>query len=133
MKNSNSTNFEDVIQVVVGASALSVPVAFSEEAWDLGRTLPGSNIIFLLAISLLFINLYSIHNIFQGSVRHRLFIYLSRTVIDYVITLFVVAVVLLALNHLPIVTEPMVALKRIIILSFPASMGAVVVDSFDKE
>lgn len=133
MKHLGSTNFEDVIQVIVGASALSVPVAFSEEAWDLGRSLPIANIFLLVALSLLFINLYSIHNIFQGNIRHRLLTYLSRTAIDYVITIFVVCVVLLALNHLPMLTEPMVALKRIVILAFPASMGAVVVDSFDKE
>lgn len=133
MKHLGSTNFEDVIQVIVGASALSVPVAFSEEAWDLGRSLPIANIFLLVALSLLFINLYSIHNIFQGNIRHRLLTYLSRTAIDYVITIFVVCVVLLALNHLPVLTEPVVALKRIVILAFPASMGAVVVDSFDKE
>lgn len=133
MKHLGSTNFEDVIQVIVGASALSVPVAFSEEAWDLGRSLPIANIFLLVALSLLFINLYSIHNIFQGNIRHRLLTYLSRTAIDYVITIFVVCVVLLALNHLPVLTEPVVGLKRIVILAFPASMGAVVVDSFDKE
>lgn len=38
MNKQGTTNFEDIIQVVVGASALSVPVAFSEEAWALGRT-----------------------------------------------------------------------------------------------
>ena len=133
MKSSHSTNFEDIIQVIVGASALSVPVAFSEEAWDLGRTLPISNILFLVVISLLFINLYSIHNIFQGEVRHRFIPYILRTGIDYTVTVFVVCVVLLALDHLPLLTEPLIAVKRIIILSFPASMGAVVVDSFDKE
>jgi hypothetical protein len=133
MKSSHSTNFEDIIQVIVGASALSVPVAFSEEAWDLGRTLPISNILFLVVISLLFINLYSIHNIFQGEVRHRVIPYILRTGIDYTVTVFVVCVVLLALDHLPLLTEPLIAVKRIIILSFPASMGAVVVDSFDKE
>jgi uncharacterized membrane protein len=133
MKSSHSTNFEDIIQVIVGASALSVPVAFSEEAWDLGRTLPISNILFLIVMSLLFINLYSIHNIFQGNVRHRFIPYILRTGIDYTITVFVVCVVLLALDHLPLLTEPVIAVKRIFILSFPASMGAVVVDSFDKE
>lgn len=133
MKHLGTTNFEDIIQVIVGASALSVPVAFSEEAWNLGRTLPTLNIFVLIALSLLFINLYSIHNIFQGNVRHRLSVYIARTAIDYLITVLVVCIVLLALDHLPVLTEPMVALKRIVILSFPASMGAVVVDSFDKE
>lgn len=38
-----------------------------------------------------------------------------------------------ALNHMPTLTEPWVGYKRMVILSFPASIRAVVVDSFDKE
>jgi len=34
---------------------------------------------------------------------------------------------------MPILTNPIVALKRVIILSFPASMVGVIVDGFDKE
>lgn len=133
MSDRNTTNFEDIMQVVVGASALSVPVAFSEEAWNLGRTLPLQNLIFLITLSLLFINLYSFHSIFQRDVRHRIGAFLTRTLLDYGITLLVVFVVLLALNRLPLFGEPQVAIKRVLILAFPASMGAVVVDSFDKE
>jgi uncharacterized membrane protein len=133
MSNYNSTNFEDIMQVVVGASALSVPVAFSEEAWNLGRTLPSQNLIFLVVISLLFINLYSFYGIFQRNIQYRKKVFLTRTLVDYGITLIVVLIVLLALNRLPLFAEPVVAIKRILILSFPASMGAVVVDSLDKE
>lgn len=133
MNNSNAINLEDIIQVVVGASALSVPVAFSEESWSLGRTLPLQNVVLLVGLSLLFINLYSFMSIFQGKVRHRLVTFLSRTMVDYGVTLVVVMIVLLALNHMPLISEPVVAIKRIFILAFPASMGAVVVDSFDKE
>jgi uncharacterized membrane protein len=133
MNNTGPTNFEDIIQVVVGASALSVPVAFSEEAWNLGRTLPPVNIVLLVLLSLLFINLYSLHNIFQGKITHRIFVFFLRTLIDYGITLMVVIVVLAVLDHLPLFSEPWIAVKRVIVLSFPASMGAVVVDSLDKE
>ncbi len=133
MSSNSTTNSEDIMQVVVGASALSVPVAFSEEAWSLSRTLPTQNLIFLVAMSLLFINLYSFSSIFQKNVRHRIPAFLTRTVVDYGVTLFVVMIVLFALNRLPLFAEPIVAIKRILILSFPASMGAVVVDSFDKE
>ena len=133
MNPPKTTNFEDIIQVIVGASALSVPVAFTEEAWDLGRTLPVANVILLAVLSMLFVNLYSVHNIFQGNVRHRILAFLFRTVFVYSITIVVVATVLFALNHLPLLEEPLVAVKRIVILAFPASMGAVVVDSFDKE
>lgn len=128
-----TTNFEDIIQVVVGASALCVPVAFSEEAWNLGRTLPVTNIILLIVLSLLFVNLYSLHNIFQGRITHRVLTFFSRTIIVYGITLLVVVVVLAVLDHLPIIGEPWIAVRRVVVLSFPASMGAVVVDSFDKE
>jgi uncharacterized membrane protein len=133
MSDSNTTNSEDIMQVIVGASALSVPVAFSEESWNLGRTLPLQNIMLLVALSLLFINLYSFHSIFQRNIRHRAGAFLSRTLLDYGVTLLVVFVVLLALNRMPLLTEPLVAVKRALVLSFPASMGAVVVDSFDKE
>jgi uncharacterized membrane protein len=133
MSSKSTTNLEDIIQVVVGASALSVPVAFSEESWNLGRTLPAYNIILLIVLSLLFVNLYSFQIIFQGNIRHRISTFISRTIIDYCITLIIVFIVLSALNRMPILSEPVVAIKRIFILSFPASMGAVVVDSFDKE
>ena len=49
------------------------------------------------------------------------------------LTSLVVAVVLLSLDKLPLVSEPIIALKRIILVAMPASMGAIVVDSFDKE
>jgi len=133
MTNDNTINLEDIMQVVVGASALSVPVAFSEESWNLSRTLPLPNVALLVVLSLLFVNLYSFQSIFQRNVRHRIAAFLSRTAVDYGVTLAVVLAVLLALNRLPLIAEPLVAIKRIIILSFPASMGAVVVDSFDKE
>lgn len=133
MSVNRTTNAEDIIQVIVGASACSVPVAFSEESWNLGRTLPVQNIILLIALSLLFTNLYSFYSIFQKNVRHRMGVFISRTLIDYAVTLLVVFVVLFALNRMPLMSEPIIALKRVLVLSFPASMGAVVVDSFDKE
>jgi len=59
--------------------------------------------------------------------------YLLRVFIDYAVTLCVVIIVLFALNKLPVFSDTYIAVKRVIIISFPASMGAIVVDSFDKE
>ena len=129
----NSANFEDIIQVVVGASALAVPIAFSEESWNLSNTLPMTNVIFLVVLSLVFINLFTFQSIYQGNIKFRLLVFLSRTILVYLITLFVVSIVLVAMDKLPLISEPIVALKRIIIISLPASMGGVVVDSLDKE
>ena len=133
MSIRKATNSEDIMQVIVGASALSVPVAFSEESWNLSRTLPLQNTVLLILLSLLFINLYSFYGIFQKNIRQRTSIFIYRTFIDYAVTVTVVFIILLALNRMPLLSEPLVAVKRVLILSFPASMGAVVVDSFDKE
>ncbi|WP_372751930.1 DUF2391 family protein [Labilibaculum sp.] len=129
----DTLNSEDVIQVLVGSSALTIPVAFSEESWRLSETLPPFNLLVIFLLSLFFINIYSFQGIFQGQVKHRLSHFLFRTLIDYGITLLVVFVVLFALNRMPLLEEPIIALKRIIILSFPASMGGVIVDGLDKE
>lgn len=129
----SSINSEDIIQVVIGASALTVPVAFSEESWELSETLPLINVILLLLLSLLFIGLYSIQGIFQGKVKHRYYHFVLRIIIDYGITLIAVFIILMALNRLPLFDEPLIAIKRIILLSFPASMGGVIVDGLDKE
>ena len=131
--NKSTINAEDIIQVIVGASVLTVPVAFSEESWRLSETLPLLNVIVLLFLSLLFIGLYSIQGIFQGEVRHRYYDFILRILVDYGVTLIVVFIILFALNRMPLFDEPIVAIKRIILLSFPASMGGVIVDGLDKE
>jgi uncharacterized membrane protein len=131
--NEKTINSEDIIQVIIGASALTVPVAFTEESWRLSETLPQINVIILFVISLSFIGLYAIQGIFQGNVKHRFSHFLLRILIVYGITLFVVFIILFAINRMPVIDEPVIALKRIILLSFPASMGGVIVDGFDKE
>ncbi len=128
-----SINTEDIVQVIVGSSALTVPVAFSEESWRLSETLPLLNVIVLIFLSLLFISLYSIQGIFQGEIKHRLSHFVLRIIIDYGVALIIVFIVLFALNRMPILDDPIIALKRIIILGFPASMGGVIVDGLDKE
>ena len=59
--------------------------------------------------------------------------FVFRIIIDYGVALAIVFIVLFALNRMPILDDPIIALKRIIILGFPASMGGVIVDGFDKE
>lgn len=55
----------DVMQVIVGASLLSIPVAFTEEAWVLGNELPMLNVVCLSALSLLFIGLFVFYNFYR--------------------------------------------------------------------
>ncbi|ATD00387.1 hypothetical protein PSPO_b0328 [Pseudoalteromonas spongiae UST010723-006] len=129
----SSFNFEDIIQICVGAFALAVPISFSEEAWQLAQILPFTNLLLLLSLSFLFLSLYTFESVFQRNIRTRRLLFVSRIIFAYVITFFIVALVLLSINKLPLLTEPLVALKRIVVISMPASMGAIIVDSFDKE
>ncbi|UAL45278.1 DUF2391 family protein [Shewanella inventionis] len=126
-------NAEDLGQIAVGAFALSVPIAFSEEAWRLSASLPTLNLVLVVVLSLAFITLFAYQSVFQANITKRRRAFLLRVVAAYLLTLLVVGIVLLALDKLPLITEPILALKRIILIAMPASMGAIIVDSFDKE
>lgn len=126
-------DLEDISQLIIGSSVLSVPIAFTEEAWNLSRTLPNLNLFMVLTLSLVFIAIYAFRGIYDGKVKNRVSTYILRVLFDYCVTLCVVIIVLMALNKFPLFSETLIAIKRVVIISFPASMGAIVVDSFDKE
>jgi uncharacterized membrane protein len=131
--NNWNFNWEDASQVMIGAFTLGVPISFSEEAWRMGETLAAANLLMLSIMSLVFLSLYTHQVVFQGNVRRRIAAYLLRILLAYGLTLLVVGLILIALNKFPIGDEPIVALKRLLIIAMPASMGAIIVDSFDKE
>ncbi|WP_445323156.1 DUF2391 family protein [Photobacterium sp. J15] len=130
MKNFN---LEDVSQVIIGAFALAVPISFSEEAWRIAETLPLSNLLLLLSISVFFLGFFAYQSVFQGNIKYRISVFITRIVIAYCIAALVVALILLSIGKLPLLTDTLIAIKRIIVITMPASMGAIVVDSFDKE
>lgn len=99
----------------------------------MAESLPTMNLVFLGLLSLLFLTLYSYYSLFQGDVERRIISYVVRIVTAYLITLVVVASVLFSLDKLPLITDTVVALKRIVIIAMPASLGAIIVDSLDKE
>ena len=128
-----SFNFEDASQIFVGSFALAVPISFSEEAWKLGETLPTANLLLLFLLSAVFLGFYTYESVFQKDIVARLPVFIFRIVIAYAMTALVVALVLTCLDKLPLLSDPIVSFKRVIVISMPASMGAIVVDSFDKE
>lgn len=126
-------NKEDAIQISVGAFALGVPVAFSEEAWQSAITLPTLNLFLIVGLSLVFLGLYAYQGIFQHRVQTRLVAFFLRIFIAYGLTLVIVALILISLDKFPLFAETALALKRMLIVAMPASIGAIVVDGFDKE
>lgn len=126
-------NTEDASQVTIGAFALAVPISFSEEAWRLGETLPFINLFLVFFLSILSLGLFAYGSVFQANIKYRIPVFLLRIVIAYCVAALVVALILSALNKFPLISDPVIALKRLIVITMPASMGAIIVDSFDKE
>ena len=128
-----SFNLEDASQVAIGAFALAVPISFSEEAWKLGETLPVVNLLMVFILSITFLGFFAFEGVFQGNIKHRIPVFFWRIAIAYTIAAIVVALVLFSLDKFPLFTDTFVAFKRLIVITMPASMGAIIVDSFDKE
>lgn len=111
---------------------MAIPIAFSEELWRFGETLPGLNILMLFVLSIVIQGFYTYFSLFQGKEKRYLKI-IFRVFFNYTLTFFTVAVILLTLNRIPFDSDIFLGLKRIIILCFPASLGGVIVDGLDKE
>lgn len=126
-----SFNFEDASQIFVGSFALAVPISFSEEAWRLGRLYPQLTY-YCCSFVCGALGFYTYESVFQKDIVARLPVFIFRIVIAYVMTALVVALVLTCLDKL-LVKRPYCVDQRVIVISMPASMGAIVVDSFDKE
>lgn len=128
-----SFNLEDAGQVAIGSFALAVPISFSEEAWKIGETLPIPNLLLVFILSITFLGFFAYQSVFQANIRYRVPVFVGRIVIAYVLASLVVALVLLSLDKFPLIEDPSIALRRLIVITMPASMGAIIVDSFDKE
>ncbi len=118
----------DVMQIIVGASILAVPVAFTEETWRLGETLPLINIFSITILSLLFISAFVYYNYYRNGMKEHYTEFFKRTVSVYFISLTVVALILTLIQRTPWSTDWLLAIKRIILVAFPASMSAAVAD-----
>lgn len=122
---------KDVMQILVGSAVLAVPVAFTEETWQLGSTLPTANIVSLGAFSVLLISTYVYFNFYRELLVEHIFDYVKRVFAIYLLSLIVVGGLLTIIEQAPWTQEPLVAIRRIIIVGFPASMSAAVSDAID--
>ncbi len=119
----------DLMQVIVGASVLAVPVAFTEETWQLGAQLPLSNVLLLGSISLVFIAFFDYFNFYRYNIRTNYFEYITRVLATYFCSLFLVGLLLTIIQKCNWDTQTVLSLKRTIIVAFPASMSAAISDT----
>ncbi len=119
----------DLVQILVGAAILAIPVGFTEETWSLGERLPLGNVIALAGLSLAFIGAYVYFNFYRRMLRDYIWEFAKRVIAIYLLSLLVVGVLLTLIGQAPWEADGLVALKRTVIVGFPASMSAAIADT----
>ncbi len=119
----------DVVQIVVGAAILAVPVGFTEEAWNLGQRLPTANVLFLALVSIASIAVFVYLNFYRFYLREFVGEYVKRVLVIYLLSLVVVGTLLTIIQQCPWGSDNLLAIKRVIIVAFPASMSATLTDA----
>lgn len=121
----------DLLQIIVGASLLGVPVSLTEETWNLAAELPTANLAAIAAISIVFVAAYVHFSFYRDLLREHLGSYVLRVTLIYVISLAVVGLILTLLQRAPWASDPALALKRALLVALPASMSAAISDAID--
>ena len=118
----------DLMQVIIGSAILAIPVAFTEETWNLGSTLPLFNVLSIMAISLIFISTFVYYNFYRNNIKGHKDEFVKRVLSIYFVSFAVVALLLTIIQRAPWSTNWLLAVKRIILVAFPASMSASISD-----
>lgn len=119
----------DVLQVMVGAMVLALPVSMSEEAWTLAEELPLANIAMLGILSNVFVGLYVYFNFYKGFLSGHGWDFVKRVLGTYFISLAVVGLLLTILQKCPWGVDNVLALKRMVVVALPACMSATISDT----
>ena len=122
-------SFKDRVQILVGATILAIPTAFTEEVWNMGDELSWISVISLAIVALVLIGLFIYLNSYQQHMKLYRGHFLDRLISTYVFSLIVVGILLMVVEKAPWVTDFSLALKRTIIGALPASMSATVTDA----
>ncbi len=117
----------DVAEIAVGACVMAFPVAVTEEVWDLGEELSllRAGLIALASVFFLALLILGLHHGSQPTDRK---VFLQRVLSTYGLTLVIAALLLFGVDRIDL-AHPLVGLKRIVLVAFPASFAATVVDN----
>ena len=122
-------NPRDIMQVIIGSALLAIPVSLTEEAWNLGETLPNSNVLMISILSLLLISVFVYFNFYKVTLKGYVADFIKRVIGTYIISLLVVALILTLIEKCPWGIDNVLGIKRIIIVAFPAAMSGTLSDT----
>jgi uncharacterized membrane protein len=118
----------DVAEIAIGACVMAFPVAASQEIWDLGERLTLLRVLLFALASILVLGLlvFLLHRGPETPSDRGVF--LRRVLSTYGLTLVIAALLLFGVDHLDLFEQPLVAVKRTVLVAFPACFAATVVD-----
>jgi uncharacterized membrane protein len=119
----------DIMQIIVGSSILAIPLAYTEESWNLGSELPISKIVLIGILSVLFVSFFVYYNFYRNLLKGYVSQFVKRILLTYLLSLLMVGILLTLIEKCPWGIDNMLAIKRIILVGLPASMSATVTDS----
>ncbi len=114
----------DILEILVGASILAVPVAFTEEVWDMGDELPWLNVFLLSLVALLFMGSFIYYTSYRSHFRMFKNEYFKRVLSTFFLSVLVVGILLTIVNKCP-------WMKHTLIGAFPAALSATVTDNIN--
>ncbi|MCO4794944.1 MAG: DUF2391 family protein [Bacteriovoracaceae bacterium] len=118
----------DIAQLFVGALLVASPLCFTEEVWQLSESLPKTNIYYLMLCSFVAVTMFVYFNFYRFKLKGHVIEFTKRIVAIYLITTLSVILVLFLINKFPVMTQPYIAMKRVILIGFPAIFGATITD-----
>ena len=128
MSKHDKFELKDALEIVIGSVVLAYPIAITEEVWNLGYELSNDGAVFLAISSLVFQAIFVYVFFYYGKFVEHKTEFFSRLASVYLLTLCVSALMLGVVGKLPLTDEPVVALKRTILVSFAASFSATIFD-----
>jgi uncharacterized membrane protein len=119
----------DIMQVIIGSALLAIPVSLTEEAWNLGESLPIINVSIIAIVSLILVSVFVYFNFYKVTLKGYVTDFIKRVLGTYIISLIVVGLILTVIQKCPWGIDNILAIKRIIIVAFPAAMSGTLSDT----
>ncbi len=119
----------DVLQIFVGSFLIAAPLCFTEEVWNLSISLRKENVYALGILSFITMTLFIYFNFYRNKLEGNIINFIKRTFATYIIVAASVTLLLALIDKFPINENPLIALKRVIIISFPSLFAAIITDN----
>ena len=123
-----SLRARDVAELAIGACVMAFPVAVTEEVWNLGTEISLGRALLIALGTLAVVGAMVWLLFYHGHAPEHRRHYLGRVFAAYGLSLLIAATHLAGIDRLELLTDPILAFKRTILVAFPASFAATAVD-----